>query len=342
MRTHEEKNTMRNLARTRPLALVLGMMLRAWMATGDAVAGELTPVTMQLDWKPNVQFAGLIVALEKGYYREAGLDVRLRPVDAQMKVVEAVEAGTNWIGCSESGVLLGARAKGARVKAFGTMLQGSPFCLMSLKGKGIRTPRDLRGRTVGVHPDADLALDVVLASGGVPRSSMRTIDVAHSTEPLTGGQVDTLMGYLIDEVVSLETAGHGLDVIRGHEHGYVAYSQVYCASERTLGMRPELVRAFLGASNRGWAEAARDPEAAVRWVVGKYQPGADAEYQRRSLREILALAQLEGGPGSFGRMRLETWRRMVSVFEGAKVLARPVTVEEMVDTRFHEGGTGRP
>jgi ABC-type nitrate/sulfonate/bicarbonate transport system substrate-binding protein len=88
----------------------------------------LVPVTMQLDWKPNVQFAGILMALEKGYYREAGLDVRVQPVDQEMKVVESVVQGTNWIGCSESGVLLGARAQGAPIKAVGTMLQGSPFC----------------------------------------------------------------------------------------------------------------------------------------------------------------------------------------------------------------------
>ena len=169
--------------------LAILSLLHALLPGKDMRAADLVPVTMQLDWKPNVQFAGLIMAIEKGYYRDAGLDVRLRPVDAQMKVVEAVERGSNWFGCSESGVLLGARAKGARIKAIGTMLQGSPFCLMSLKGKGIRTPADLRGRILGVHPDADLALDVVLAAGGVLRSSMRTIDVAHSTDPLTSGQI---------------------------------------------------------------------------------------------------------------------------------------------------------
>jgi ABC-type nitrate/sulfonate/bicarbonate transport system substrate-binding protein len=323
--------------------------IMTWLAAAHAFAAglvarpaEIIPVTMQLDWKPNVQFAGLVVALEKGYYRDAGLDVRLRPVDSGMKVVEAVEAGTNWLGCSESGVLLGARARGARIKAVGTMLQGSPFCLMSPKAKGIRKPADLAGRTLGVHPDADLALNVVLASAGVARSSMRTIDVAHSTDPLTSGQVDTLMGYLIDEVVALETAGHAIDVIRGHEHGYVAYSQVYFASERTLAQAPGVVRAFLEASRRGWAEAARDPEAAVQLVLRKHQPDADPEYQRRSLREILVLAQLEGGPGSFGQMSPKTWSRMVKVFNDAKVLPRSVTAEEMVDPQFQPTPSRRP
>jgi hypothetical protein len=157
--------------------------IMTWLAAAHAFAAslvarpaEIIPVTMQLDWKPNVQFAGLVVALEKGYYRDAGLDVRLRPVDSGMKVVEAVEAGTNWLGCSESGVLLGARARGARIKAVGTMLQGSPFCLMSPKAKGIRKPADLAGRTLGVHPDADLALTTPAA---VREAIERLVGAAH-------------------------------------------------------------------------------------------------------------------------------------------------------------------
>ncbi len=300
----------------------------------------LVPVTMQLDWKPNVQFAGILVALEKGYYREAGLDVRVQPVDQEMKVVESVVQGTNWIGCSESGVLLGARANGAPIKAVGTMLQGSPFCLMSLAEKGIRKPSDLRGHTLGVHPDANLALDIVLHSGRVPRSAMRCIDVEHSIQPLISGQVDVLMGYVIDEAVALQTAGHTLNILRGHEHGYVAYSQVYFTSEQLLARDPALIARFLHASHRGWAETARDPEAAVRLVTGKYLPGIDVEYQRRSLAEILKLAQLEAGPGSYGTMNRRTWKKMVKVFNQSGILQRPVTAAEMTDFRF-QPQTGR-
>lgn len=308
------------------LLVPLSLCLRA--------ADPLTPVTMQLDWKPNVQFAGILVALDRGFYREAGIDLTLRPVDQEMKVVESVVSGTNWIGCSESGVLLGARAHGARIKAVGTMLQGSPFCLMSLAQKQVRKPADLRGRILGVHPDANLALDIVLHSGRIPRSAMTCIDVEHSIQPLVTGQVDVLMGYLIDEAVALQTAGHSINIIRGYEHGYVAYSQVYFTSEALLARDPALVGRFLDASHRGWSEAARDPEAAVQLVTTRFLPGIDPEYQRRSLAEILKLTSLESGKGSFGTMKKSTWKKMVKSFNKSGVLPRPLTVDEITDFRF--------
>ena len=297
-------------------------------------ADPLTAMTMQLDWKPNVQFAGILVALDRGFYRDAGIDLTLRPVDLEMKVVDAIVSGTNWIGCSESGVLLGARAHGAPIKAVGTMIQGSPFCLMSLAQKQILKPADLRGHTLGVHPDANLALDVILHSSRIPRSTMKCIDVEHSIQPLVNGQIDVLMGYIIDEAVALQTAGHSINIIRAYEHGYVAYSQVYFTSDALLKSDPSLVGRFLEASYRGWSEAARDPEAVVRLVTTRFLPGVDPEYQRRSLAEILKLTQLESGNGSFSTMKRSTWKKMVRSFNDSGVLARRITVDEITDFRF--------
>jgi ABC-type nitrate/sulfonate/bicarbonate transport system substrate-binding protein len=297
-------------------------------------ADPLTPMTMQLDWKPNVQFAGILVALDRGFYRDAGIDLTLRPVDLEMKVVDAIVSGTNWIGCSESGVLLGARAHGAPIKAVGTMIQGSPFCLMSLAQKQIVKPANLRGQTLGVHPDANLALDVILHSSRIPRSTMKCIDVEHSIQPLVNGQIDVLMGYIIDEAVALQTAGHSINIIPAYEHGYVAYSQVYFTSDALLKSDPALVGRFLEASYRGWTEAARDPEAVVRLVTTRFLPGVDPEYQRRSLTEILKLTQLESGNGSFGTMKKPTWKKMVRSFNDSGVLARRITVDEITDFRF--------
>jgi formylglycine-generating enzyme required for sulfatase activity/ABC-type nitrate/sulfonate/bicarbonate transport system substrate-binding protein len=314
---------------------ILGGLLAAAPWVHAAPAGRVA-ITMQLDWKPNVQFAGLLLAKERGYYAEAGLDVTIRPVDVEMRVAEDVAGRTNWIGCSESGVLLGARAKGLPIRAFGTMFQGSPFCLMSLRTNGITEPRHLVGRRVGVHPDANLALDVVLANAGVPRSQLICKDVAHSIQPLITGEVDVLMGYLIDEAVALKQAGYPLNVIAGYDHGYVAYSQVYFTSEAFLERDPETLRRFLEASNRGWREAFRATEATAKWVVQRYLPDADLGYQVRSLEKIAGISVRETGVEFLGRMNPDRWSEMCQVFERAKALPRIVTPQEMTDYRILE------
>ena len=72
----------------------------------------------------------------------------------------------------------------------------------------------------------------------------------------------------------------------------------------------------------------------MRLVTTKFLPGIDAEYQRRSLAEILKLARLESGDGSFGTMKKATWTKMVRSFNDSGVLPRRITVDEIADFRF--------
>ena len=183
----------------------------------------------------------------------------------------------------------------------------------------------LRGIALGVEQAGEIGVIEALRDGGGLGGyavHLRVVEV--------GGREEVEAA----EAVALQTAGHTLNILRGHEHGYVAYSQVYFTSEQLLARDPALIARFLHASHRGWAETARDPEAAVRLVTGKYHPGIDVEYQLRSLAEILKLAQLEAGPGSYGTMNRRTWKKMAKVFNQSGILQRPVTAAEMTDFRF--------
>ena len=98
------------------------LCMMAWvlrLSAADPVA-----VTFQLDWKPTAQFAGLLLARERGWYREAGIELTLRPIPKDEGVVSNVVHHPRWIGSSESGVLLQARSSGMPIRAIGTMLQG--------------------------------------------------------------------------------------------------------------------------------------------------------------------------------------------------------------------------
>jgi TonB family protein len=171
----------------------------------------------------------------------------------------------------------------------------------------------------------------VLNHAGVDRKKMKCIDVEHSIQPLIKGQVDVLMGYLIDEAVALETSGHPVNVIPGYEHGYVAYSQVYFTSEELLKRDPKLLQKFLEASNRGWRDAFADIPGTAKFVVEKYIPGADLAYQTKSLEKIAAISVRETGIEKLGVMVTERWAEMCVTFEESGILKRPVTVPEIAD-----------
>lgn len=312
--------------------LTAAMATVAWAQALSADPGRtLTPVVFQLDWKPNVQFAGLLLAQSKGWYRDAGLEVVLRPIDADERVVERVTAGTNWLGSCESGVLLAARARGEPIRAIGTMFQGTPMCLMSLKPLGITHPRQLAGRRVGLHADGNQAIDLVLASVGLGRPDVKIGLMPHDMTLLLNGEYEVAQGYAVDEAVELELKGHPLNLIYFHDHGYAAYGQVYFTSEAFLARDPGTVRRFLEVSHRGWKAAAANPTEAARLVVDRHLPGADFEHQLRALQRIIPLLTRESGPRSHGKMKRDTWTRAVEAYNALPGIPRQISVDELVE-----------
>ena len=313
------------------LAPVFLSALLTPMPTAKA-ADAPVPILMQLDWKANVQFAGLLLAKEKGYYAQAGLDVRIQPSsDDSRGVVQTVLTTPNAVGSAESSELLEARGKGAPIKAVATMFQGSPMALLSLEKANITGVKDLLGKRIGMHGEANghRVLSVAFADAGIADPRYELKDIGYEMEELKTGAVDAAQGYTIDEWVSLRVAGIPARVMPMADHGYHAYSQVFFVSEEFLRRDPASVRRFLEASFRGWREAFADPEATARMVVEKYQPGTDLKYQTESLREIAKLATRESP--NVGQMSMASWEASAEMFRRFKFVDAPAKATDLVD-----------
>jgi len=131
-----------NLLRVKCLAVFLCLCLTPLFAYA-----ENEQISLQLKWKHQFQFAGFYMALEKGYYRDAGLDVHLIEGGAGQDAVQFTLEHNNAYAVTDSGALL-ARANGKPIKALAAIFQHSPLVLMVLKSSGINHPADLRGKRI--------------------------------------------------------------------------------------------------------------------------------------------------------------------------------------------------
>lgn len=320
----------------------IGMGVCFCLSTGLAVAqgAKRVPLTVQLDWKPTAQFAGILAAQQQGYYAAEGLAVTIRGDDgtgASSVQVVANHAGDaeGWIGITEADQLMAADAKGARLKAFATMMQSTPFALLTLKGSGLTTMKSLRGKTIGLHDDGEKALDVLLQFNGMRRADVKPVTIGYEFDSLLTGKVAAMQGYTNDEVVRLEMEGHPLNVIPMSANGYVAYAEVlFAAAGFESGHAAELER-FVRATGRGWEYARTHKDATAEMIVAKYAPESTVAEQRASLEQTLKLVWTESP--EFGQMRMETWRRSVEMFEKYKLVDGQLTVGELVDDAVLRG-----
>ena len=214
------------------------------------------------------------------------------------------------------------------VKAIGTMLQGTPICLISLRSAGIRSPKDLVGKRIGVHADGNEAVNYMLQRSGLDRRKVEVEVVGYDMTPLLSGRYAAVQGYSIDEGVALRQAGHDIEILHLHDHGYAAYGQVYITGEAFLKSDAPLLRRFLEVSRRGWAEAIREPDTIAGMVVATV-PGTERAHQRGTVEALIPMLTREGGAGSIGRMRRKTWQRAVDDFNALPTTRHRLKVSDI-------------
>jgi NitT/TauT family transport system substrate-binding protein len=295
--------------------LVLGLLFHPL-----AKAEPLFPLTVQLDWIENAQFAGLLVAKEKGWYAQQGLDVTIEPVNqTTLDTVGPVVNGRSVIGCADGMVLLRARLAHQPIQAFATTLQASPLGIITLRSGRLSQVKDLAGKTIGLHAYDLPQLEIMLKANGLSLHQVKIKKIGDDTTSLASGQIDAQVVYLIDEKVALEEKGIQLNVFPGYTNNYSTYSQVFFARSDFLRAHPEILAKFLLATNRGWEEAFAHPNQIAAMLVAKYLSGKDVNYQVRSLMEIKQFATVESP--QLGQMRLTTWQKSCALFHLDPTLA---------------------
>jgi putative hydroxymethylpyrimidine transport system substrate-binding protein len=250
----------------RPLllvALVAAVALPAAATARHSQSDELTKVTLITEWVPWAGHAGIWAAVEAGYYRDAGLDVKIisppKPGD-QTKFVAQDRA---QIGINSSLDIVFGQAEGAPIKAFAPVLNGNPTGILSPPEKGIRGPKDLVGKTLAlaVTPDATGPFQTIMQRVGVDPSKVRTINPGYaSMQLLFTKKVDAVYA-----VVGGETAVYR--VHEGKDGSFFRFTNYgvpnfwflnFFTSNSYLASHPDVLKRFVQATEKG-TQALKNP-----------------------------------------------------------------------------------
>ncbi len=278
-------------------------------------ATPLEVVNLQLRWKHQFQFAGYYAALEKGYYRDAGLDVLIHEGTPGKAPVDEVLAGRAEYGAANSEVLL-ARLKGSPVVALAVVFQHSPSVLLARADSGIRTPHDLVGRKVmlmGGRHDTDFY--AMFLREGIRPESIDIRPSSYEIEDLIAGKVDAFNSYLTNEPYTLKQRGVDFTVINPSHYGIDYYGDILFTTEREVADHPERVRAFREASLRGWRYAMDNPDEMIGLLLSKYRvkkTREHLEFEAKTARSLILPDLVEIGHMNPGR-----WRGMVEALRSS-------------------------
>ncbi len=297
------------------------LTLMLMLAACTARAAELTPITLQLKWRHQFQFAGYYLAEARGYYRAAGLEVRFVEATPGMKPIDEVLSGNAQFGVGTTDLLL-YRYEKKKVVALAAIFQHSPIALMTLEGVG-RPLVSLKGTRVMVEPHS-AELTAFLNREGLGPGAVEQVEHSFDPTDLIERRVEAMSVYVTDEPWTLSSQGVPYALFTPRSAGIDFYGDTLFTTESYLLAHPEVVSAFREASLRGWREAMADPDAAIDLIVQRSSRKSRAQllFEADAMAPLLQFDLVEPGYMSAAR-----WRNIAEVYTEAGLLPPGLELE---------------
>jgi len=304
-------------------------------AAGGYAAEPLEPLTVQLNWMPNVQFAGILLAKDKGWYEAAGIDLTVSFWKEGIFSIEQVLAGKAQIGFAEGTELIEARAKGQNVKAIAVQLQKTPYCLLSKKDRGIDSPEKLKGKKIGIAAQPGiLMIKTVLADAGLKYEDITPVESIWELQTLIDDKIDAYTAYMNNQPFAMKESGFETNIIPAFKHGYDFYSDVYFVSDAMDRKQTDLIQKFLEVSFKGYAEAYKNPSETATFVVKNFFPQGSVSQQTESLKVIKHLATLGEGKKYLGWMEEQYWQKGIDTLYNFKQIDKKIPASDVFTMDF--------
>lgn len=320
----------------RIVPLILVALLAACAAPAGGPQAETGPeqraVSMRLQWFPQFQFAGYIVAKQKGYYDEAGLDVTINPGGPDLVSLPLVASGSDDFGSTGADTVLIAREQGVPVAALATWFQTSPVAFMVHRDSGITTPQQFPGHSIGMFygDNVETEYRALLAATGVDRASVRELPGDFSLAPFLERRVDIWPVYATDQPNSARREGAEIELIFARDYGVQLMGDVLFTTEAFARENPRTVAAFVAATLRGWEDAVRDPDAAVELLL-EYNPELDREQLAFEAEETIKLLRYGPGARCLGLSDASLWEAEAQLLQDLMILTQPPDLDAAVD-----------
>lgn len=290
------------------LAAALALAGIAGCGGSGAEPGAPKGATLVLDFVPNAVHSGIYAAQAEGFYRDAGVDLKVQAPGESTNAPKLLGAGQVGFAILDIHDLGIAREKGIPLVAVMPIVQ-RPLAAVIARGDGpVHSPRDLEGERVGVSglPSDEAVVDSEVEADGGDPAKVDEVTIGFTAVPsLAAGKVEAATGFWNAEAVALREKRVPIRVFKVDRFGAPPYPElVLCTSEALLKSDPKLVDAVVSATRKGYEATEEDPEAALTALLEANKSlGLDRTEQKAQLEVLLP----DLHPEPFDQGVLEEW-----------------------------------
>jgi len=328
----------------------LGLGAVAADASAQQQQQQMSAIT-QLGWLRNGEYAPIMLAEAKGYFKEEGIDHKIVDGGPGKNPIPIVAVGQAQFGLATSGMLV-VTARLAKdpvdIVAVGTLFQQSPAAYISLAAADAPAskPKDLEGKTLGTQVATEYLFYAFAKKNGVDASKVKLMPAQATAEPLLVGKMDYFLGWVVNQTYQIEQEAAKPDApaaikgktwraLRMSEWGVPTYSDVIFASSETLKKNPELVRRYLKAVQRGMQFVIDHPDEAVD-ILAKF-PGQVEDARKLAWRFKIQnpLYQSET-TRKLGPLVMDpaVWSQMIGFLKDGDQIPRTIPVSEVMTNDY--------
>jgi NitT/TauT family transport system substrate-binding protein len=326
--------------RNTPLSLWLMVLMIAVAGCGPQQEKRvLDEVTVQLKWVHQAQFAGLYMALEKGYYARENLKVHFLEGGQGIDNVEVLTSGRAQFAVTTPEDVLISRGRGVPLKAIAAIYRRSAVVFLALSDSHITRPQDFLGKTVasgsegGAVRDFEFQLYALVKKLGLDISKIRVVPYDAKYTAFIDGDVDVTAAFSTGGLIFLREKGLKLNLIWPGDYGIHFYSDTLVTTDQTIKEKSDLVERFTKATLQGWRDAIGNFDEAVG-VTLKYARVKDPRFQTAMMQSLQPLVHT--GEDHIGWMKPTVWQGMYDVLMEQGILNASFDATEAYTMRFLE------
>jgi NitT/TauT family transport system substrate-binding protein len=313
------------------------MMIAAACSSGGGT-GQLKPVKLQLQWLPQAQFCGYYAALDKGYYKDAGLDMTILPGAVDIVPATVVAGGGADFGISWVPKLLASIENGANMQIIGMPFQRSATLEIAMKDKNIKTPADWKGKKVSTWGSGNEAeLYAAMLKNGIDPNNKADVTILpqdFTMDAFLNGDSDAAQAMTYNEYAQVLEAKNpatgqlyqpsDLDVISMESAGTAMLQDAIFANKAWLAEsgNSDTAAKFLEASYKGWQYCRDNPDDAVALIL-THDAKLPKGHQTWMLNEINSL--IWPSPQGVGMMDQAAFDRTVQIATDGKIITKAPT-----------------
>ncbi len=229
------------------------------------------PLSVQLLWKNQFEFAGFYMAKEKGFYKAEGLDVSLKEFDFSVHMVDDVLSEKVDFGIGRSSLVLEG-LKGKKLVMLNALYQHSPYMLLAKKRADLQSVKDFKNKKIMLSDNlvSIAAISAMMQRNGIQPSDYTELQHSFSIDSLLDGTTDLMTVYRSNEPYELEKRGIDFTLFNPSDYGFDMYADILFTSQDYLKKHPKIVAKFQKATLKGWEYAFAHMGESVDVILEKY------------------------------------------------------------------------